>query len=356
MPGGTEHRVIRVLIADDVVRVVQDLAALSEQAPDIEVCGVAPRAADIAGEAASLAPDVLLLREQFDGSDPSRVALELAATSPLTRVVTIPIDGTDSIQQRIAAIRGAAARSEPTIELAARPQRRAGSTGSLVVLLPASGGAGTSALAIILSATLSRVTDKTVALVDLDLLHGDVRQTLHLEHHPTAIDDLMQRDEEPDRELLEQVCATGPANVAVLLAPHRPEHAELVTEARLRTLLIALRRNYGIVVAYVPSRLDERGSAALDDADLVIVVGGPNSGNLADVELTRESLTARGLPVARVATVVATDADDDYAESMGGLAHAVATLQPGPLPPIAQPQVAPPLPPPPRRRLGFGRR
>ena len=397
MPGGTEHRGIRVLVADDVVHVVHDLAALKDAAPDIEVCGVALQAGQIAAEAASLRPDVLLLREGFDGSDPQRVAADLAASSPLTRVVLIDHASADDIQQRVAAIRAAAAQPEPTVELAAHAQWRGGPTGSLVVLLPASGGVGTSALAINLAATVSRAGDKPVVLVDLDLLHGDVRHMLRLEHHPTAIDDLMQRSEEPDVELLEQVCATGPADVRVLLAPHRPEHAELVTTARLRTLLLALRRHYGIVVVDSPSRTDERGSAALESADLVIVVGGASSANLADVKLTRESLAARGVPGDRLAIVinhprqpapktlsdhqgalgaqptaelphdagvgeaaeagrayVETHPQSDFAEAMRGLGGTVAAVQPAPLPPAVRTEDA--IPPPTRRRFGFGRR
>src|SRR5579864_2658843 len=56
---------IRVLIADEIARIVGDLEKLEPHADAVEVCGVAHQASAVIEEARLRQPDLLLLRDRF---------------------------------------------------------------------------------------------------------------------------------------------------------------------------------------------------------------------------------------------------------------------------------------------------
>lgn len=82
---------IRVLIAAPFPEVVGVHQRTAEYADELDVCGVAPRAASIVEQARMLQPDVLLLAEQ-PGSDPADMAARLAAIAPTTRIIVLARD------------------------------------------------------------------------------------------------------------------------------------------------------------------------------------------------------------------------------------------------------------------------
>ena len=62
------------------------------------------------------------------------------------------------------------------------------------------------------------------------------------------------------------------SDLNVLLAPPRPEMADVVTDEVLKNLVINLRHSYDFIIVDTPSVLDEKALAVLDEADRIILV------------------------------------------------------------------------------------
>ena len=68
---------IRVLIADEIARIVGDLEKLEPYRDVVDVCGVAHQASAVIEEAWLRQPDVLVLHERFADLPPSDFAAHL---------------------------------------------------------------------------------------------------------------------------------------------------------------------------------------------------------------------------------------------------------------------------------------
>ena len=79
--------VIRVLIADEIARIVGDLEKLAPYGDVIDVCGVAHQASSVIEEAWLRQPDVLVLHEGFAELPAADFAAHLGSVSPSTRVL-----------------------------------------------------------------------------------------------------------------------------------------------------------------------------------------------------------------------------------------------------------------------------
>ena len=83
---------IRVLIADQVTRIVGDLEKLAPFGEAVDVCGVAHQPAAVIEEAWLRQPDVLLLHETFADPTGADFAAHLDSVSPATRVLLMTSD------------------------------------------------------------------------------------------------------------------------------------------------------------------------------------------------------------------------------------------------------------------------
>jgi pilus assembly protein CpaE len=302
--------VIRVLIADQVARIVEDLEKLAPYEDEIDVCGVAHQPSAVIEEAWLRQPDVLLLHETFAGADIAGFAAHLASVSPATQVVLMTpseaasadapvkaivsdVDGGPALSTAIRDAAGVSAAERVTEEGvepspgATRGRRAHPGRATLIVAFSGKGGAGTSMLAANLAVALAGGIDGRAALIDTDLQFGDAAAMLHVESHLLSIADLAAHGEEIDPALLEDALATGPGEVRVLRSASRPELAEVVTAAALRSIIRALSRKHEYVVIDTPSHLDERTLEAFELADHVLVV---SSYNMTAIRSTRESL------------------------------------------------------------------
>jgi pilus assembly protein CpaE len=304
--------VIRVLIADEVARIVGDLEKLAPYADVIDVCGVAHQPSSVIEEVRLRQPDVLLLHETFAQASEAGLAAQLESVSPATRVLlmtpeeVLPGEGETAAVIRdsadgpalLVAIRAAAGVSLPrdddigddgsraAADATAEPPGLSG-RGMVIVAFSGKGGTGTSTVAANLAVALAGGVDGRAALVDADLQFGDIATLLHVESHLLSITDLAQHGEHIEPGLLDDVLATGPGEVRVLRSASSPELATLVTASGLRAILRAVRNAYRFVVVDTPSHLDEPTLEAFELADRVLLV---TSSSLTSIRSTRASL------------------------------------------------------------------
>jgi pilus assembly protein CpaE len=203
-----------------------------------------------------------------------------------------------------AAVEAPEPEEEALIEQPRKRVRRPGRTkADTVLVFSGKGGVGKSVIATNLAVALSARGVK-VALIDLNLQYGDVGVLLHAESHPTSIESLAQQGEQVDREYLDEVMATGPEDVRILLAPASPEFADLVTAASLRAILRELSRGYDYVIVDSPAHIEERVLEVMEVADQILVVSSFNITSVKDTKVTLKLLQSLGIERDRIAVVL----------------------------------------------------
>jgi pilus assembly protein CpaE len=306
--------VIRVLIADQISSIVEDLEKLADYTARIDVCGIAREPSAVVEETRARQPDVLLLREGFMELDPAALAAELEAVAPATRLLLLTAaDVYPTGAELVGAIELAAGNpdaataveapetpavpeEEPIQEVPHRRPRRPGRTRAEVFLVfSGKGGVGKSMIATNLAVSLAADTGAHVALVDLDLQYGDVGVMLRVENHLTSIDDLSQQGEQVEAEFLDEVMATGPEGTRMLLAPSSPEFADLVTTGNLRSIFRELGKAYDYIVIDTPAHLEDRTLETIEFADQIILVTGFNVTAVKNTKITLRLFEAMGV-------------------------------------------------------------
>jgi pilus assembly protein CpaE len=122
-----------------------------------------------------------------------------------------------------------------------------------------------------MAVALKRITGKRVALVDGNVVFGDVGVTLNIVANKT-IADLAPRTDDLDAKLLNDVLVTHASDVRVLLAPPDSQRGESITAEQLRAILEAMRKHYDYIVVDTQTSYDDRTLTMLDTADRIIVL------------------------------------------------------------------------------------
>ncbi len=288
---------IGVLVAhgDDVV-CEEVTAILANAAEDMEVVGVARTGAATLALARKLEPAIVLVDYDLPGRDGIETTEALATLAPGAGVIVLAADMSAEVLRR-AMVAGArqfvaaplrpdellraiyqvhdtmatrrAAASGPG-ELAA-PSTRARAGQTIAVFSP-KGGAGTTTVATSLAVAIRQEAGLRVTLVDGALPFGDVGVFLDLPL-THSIMDLQAPLETLDAEFVETALLTHErSGVRVLLAPARPEMADMVTGELLRRVLGALCERAEYVVVDTWSALDERVLTVLEAADKIVLV------------------------------------------------------------------------------------
>ena len=274
---------IRLLIVDDIQSTRENLRKLLSFEEDIQVVGTAGDGKEGVEEAQRLHPDIVLTDVNMPVMDGIQLTEQLTQDLPSSPVIIMSVQGERDYLRRamqagareflikpfshdelVAAIRRVYAVEQKkgtflTRASEARRRRRAADAsgpGEVFVVFSAKGGVGKSIIAANLAVALARETDARVALVDLDLQFGDIGVMLNL-NHSRSITDIVDAQDHLDAEVLDDVLATGPAGIRVLLAPIKPELADLVTPEHVRTVFTEMRKLCDFVVVDASSHLGE---------------------------------------------------------------------------------------------------
>lgn len=307
---------VRIVVsASDEAR----MAAVTEvvgQAPGVEILGTTAGGEELAEMVVAATADVVVIDAGTDpgaavarsreltvsvgdvgvvmlAGDPQPDLLEAARSAGVHTVVALPAD-----PQQLSAAITAAGRSAPRAD-ADDPEARdeshpsAGSPGApgapttgdegdrgrrppgrIVVFAGSKGGVGTTTLATHLAMLLHDPQDLRVALVDLDLQTGDVRNLLDIWHTRTVTDLTA-----PSADWEDDVAASlypHRSGVQVLLAPKLGEQGDTVGSDTVRATLATLRARFDLVLVDVGAIASEANVAATQVADEVVVVMTPD--------------------------------------------------------------------------------
>jgi pilus assembly protein CpaE len=285
---------IRVLLADESTRIIENLSKRLGQEEDLTVCAVAADGDTALQEALRTQPDVAVVDAGLPGMDGIQTTEMLVQYLPNTGVILLSMEAENEAFRRamlagareflqkpfsgdelVSAIRRVHAYGQRKGTPAASPAAAPGADatpsrgGKLFTVVGAKGGVGKSAIAANLAVSLGRTCQ--VALLDCSLQFGDIGVLLNITAERT-IADLAANNAVADHDVVEDVMADGPGGVRVLAAPISPELADYVTTQHLRALIEQLRRTYDCIVVDTATHLSEISLDLVEMADKVLVV------------------------------------------------------------------------------------
>ncbi|MEN6408127.1 MAG: response regulator [Anaerolineaceae bacterium] len=301
MPGSEK---IRVLIVDDIAETRENIRKLLQFENDVEVVGAARTGREAIELSVEVNPDVVLMDINMPDMDGITATEAIRKRNPAIQIVILSVQGDPNYMRRAmlagardfltkppmldelsAAIHraGQMARDEKAKATIAAPQMpgtgslhmaRGGFSatyGKVIVVYSPKGGAGCTTVATNLAIALHN-EDTPAALVDGNLQFGDVAVFLN-EQGKNTILDLAPRADELDPDIISEVMVTHTTSgVKVLAAPTRPEQAEDVTGEQFGKVLNYLREMYSYIIVDTSSYLTDVVLAALDQADIVILL------------------------------------------------------------------------------------
>ena len=166
------------------------------------------------------------------------------------------------------------AHNADTLRIASASHDPTAPTGSVIAVFGVKGGVGKTTLATNLAVALAQESSASVALVDLDVPFGDI--ALMLDIHPEqdvldALDDTVL----DDLERLQNMLVRTQHGVHVLSAPLAPDDAGSLDSRKVGRLLSRLAALHQFVLVDTPVGLTELTAAALDAAELAMLVTTP---------------------------------------------------------------------------------
>jgi len=144
-------------------------------------------------------------------------------------------------------------------------------TGKIVSVYGAKGGVGTSTLVTNLAIAIHEITKSRVAIVDGSLQFGDIGVMLNISSGKSIVAAVEQIDELDD-EFLAGLLIGHSSGIKVLLAPPRPEMAELISAEQFSSILERLRRNFDYIFVDTWTSFREPTLTLLDMSDCIILL------------------------------------------------------------------------------------
>lgn len=147
--------------------------------------------------------------------------------------------------------------------------------GKVIVVHSVKGGVGTTTVAVNVAAAL-HARGRRVCLLDLDLGCGDVALALRLEPRSTIMDIVSDDAADEDVEPIDLLRTTVETGFHCILAPAQPADAADLPDEVLRDLIPYLSGLYDAIVIDTPATTSVHTRAALELADVLILVATPH--------------------------------------------------------------------------------
>ncbi|CAN5261663.1 hypothetical protein BH18CHL2_BH18CHL2_13050 [soil metagenome] len=302
----------RVLLIEEVSQVAEHLKGLLAREQEVELAGVQQRGEDGIAQATAERPDVVLIDALMQGKlTGAQIAQRVRAASPGTRIVMVTVPRKPIDPEREAAVDAVFVLPGGANELGhalglGSPAQRKGGKGQVVAVYSASGGTGKSTIAVNLACALRR-DGATLALVDGVMQFGTIRHLMGAPAGTRSIVDLPTG--QAMRASLTEVLWEGPAGVNVLLAPAKPEEADLVAPSEIANAMTLLADAHDHVIADAPSRLADDALAVLDAADVVLIVVTYTAQSIANARAAVDVFDALGYGSQKPVLIVVSHAD-----------------------------------------------
>jgi pilus assembly protein CpaE len=320
---------IQVLIVDDIPETRENLRKLLYFENDIEVVGAAISGEEGIQMAEELQPHIVLMDINMPGVDGITASEAISQGVPTAQIIMMSVQGEADYLRRsmlagareflvkpfssdelVSTIRrvyelGAAQRARyqapapPVSVTAQRQPLLPEELGKVISVFSPKGGTGCSTIAINLAIALRMETEARVVLVDGSLQFGDVAVLLNLKPIRT-IADLVPHVNELDKELVNSVLIPHSSGIKTLLAPPRPEMADLVVPEHMKKILEELKKSFDCIVVDTLTSLHDLMLTIMDVSDRIVLITTPDIPSIKNTKLFFEVTEALGYPPEKV--------------------------------------------------------
>ena len=324
---------IRLLVVDDIVETRNNLINLLYFERDIEVIDSATRGQEGIDKAKKLQPDIILMDINMPDMTGIQATEKILQQVPGVAVIMMSVQGEqDYLRQAmragareflvkpfsgdelVSSIRHvyqdeqSKKRFAPTVQYApSAPTADGGgeeTQGEIISIFSPKGGVGRTTIITNLAVAVKQISKKRVALIDGSLFFGDVGIMMDIRNTKT-MNDLQGRINDLDAQLLEDVMLTHSSQLKVLLAPPKPDQAELITAEDLKKILKQLRSSYDyIFVDTFPSLKEETQLSILDMSDTILTIMTLEMSAIKDVRLFLEVTEILDYPKEKIALIL----------------------------------------------------
>lgn len=293
---------VRVLIVDDIAETRDNIRRMLQFDNMIEVIGAAQSGREAITLTGQTKPDVVLMDINMPDMDGITATEMIRRSHPATQVVILSVQSDPSYMRRamlagardfltkppmidelIAAIRQAGkmaqeerAKSVMPFSTTASPGSPASSgysnnQGRVIVIYSPKGGTGCTTIATNLAVAF-KADEPKVLLVDASMQFGDVPVFLNEQVKNTVLD-LAPRVDEMEPEIIESALINhASTGIQILASPSKPEMSNLLKPDQFGKLLDYMRSMFPYIVVDTSSYLTEAVQAALDAADVIVLV------------------------------------------------------------------------------------
>lgn len=315
----------RVLVVEDLPQVADHLKALLGNDPQIQVTGVQAQAEAAITQVSTEKPEVVLVDALLQGKVSGfEVARRIRAASPGTRIVIVTVPQKPVVPRPEEAIDAVFVLPGGANELgsAIGAMKKGGgpAQGNTVAVYSPKGGTGRTLITVNLACVLRR-QGQTVAVVDGVMQFGGVRHLVPVPPEAHSIIDVPAGG--AMKMSLPDTLWEGPGGVHFLLAPPRPEQAELVNAPDLQQAVGLLGESHEYVIVDTPPRLSDDTLALLDSSKVILLVVTYSGPAIANARAAIETFDMLGYRKQKPILVVINHSDETAGLSRGALEHAL---------------------------------
>lgn len=282
---------IKVLIVDDIEETRINLRKALAFEDRIDVVGEAIDGYQAIDMACKYKPDIILMDINMPDMDGIQATERIALKCPTSSVIMVSVQGEkeylkramlagakeflikpfspDEVNQTIINVYALEKQRNTQVYAHQMVDKGFVETSKVISLFSGKGGVGKSIIAVNLAVALAR-NQKKVAIIDLDLMFGDVASLFNLRPKETIFH-VVQEIDRLDSESIKPFLMETTEGVMVLPAPVRPEHSEVITGKHVEKILRLLRESFDYIVVDTPAFLTDP-VLALDSSDFIFLV------------------------------------------------------------------------------------
>lgn len=318
---------INIVIADNETAEREKLKGILANETDLQVVGEARDGREAADLVRRERPRILLIKEDLPVMNGLAVAEQIASELPDVGIILIltgsegeevwhkmlragirefmtrPITPDRLIEEvrKVASLQEKQGRKAPTGPAA--PAELEGPKHRIITVTGPRGGCGKTVITTNLAVALTSLTDK-VAAVDLNLWGGDIAMLLDMTPRRT-LGDLLPGFGGIDYDVVDSVMGKHASGVSLLAAPLTGTFdGSTLSRYMVQGILEALREHYQCTLVDTGYANLESTLAAMDYADIILVVVGMDLPRLRDGKLYLKNLMAANYPKEKLRVVV----------------------------------------------------
>lgn len=282
---------IRILIADDVKETRELVKSLLTFEPTFEIIGEATSGEEAIELSLRLKPDVVLMDINMPGVNGLKATETINMKAPEIIVVimsvqkereyfrkamlcgakeyiTKPFDLNTAVNTILDVYKKEQERRK-YVEKAKEDVRKR--EPRVISVFSTKGGVGKTTIAVNTAISIAKETGDKVAILDLDLLFGDVAVMMDISPSKTIVD-LIEEMTNLNGEILGEYMLEYMFGIEVLAAPSKPEYAEYITSDHVEKIIQIMKKQYQYIVIDTCTNFEDITLTALDLSDKILFV------------------------------------------------------------------------------------